>query len=451
MTGRLAFGMALARAAALSATVSAALAAPLTAQIAAPQQVDPPEWAERVHIETRAAAPVVGVSVAYPTGSGADPAALPGVGQVAADAVVTAVESALGPGQAEGRARVEPDRTLLTFLVRPERASTLLDALEAATRSALDPAVIDDAVRRRADVLRFELESPLNEVDSQRLALLYGEGDSRVHAPGGTLATVEALAPTDVEAARRALFTGGAHLVMVGAVVSSAAQAQAAEPAAPLAAADSLAADSAVAPVPAGPPAGPVVSERPIAGTTSAGPAWTTGDRRVVHRAVTNSWITVAWPVPADLPRVAVLYLADRMHRELNAVPPDPGLFNASASVAELPDGEIIMVRAAVLPESTDRFEARILDLPRELALERDAAFFRFHRGRFRASRLIDEAAPEAASDRMALELLTRGAILDFDDAVWELDADTAADAAATLGNPRILVFGPDLGGGNPE
>jgi hypothetical protein len=33
-------------------------------------------------------------------------------------------------------------------------------------------------------------------------------------------------------------------------------------------------------------------------------------------------------------------------------------------------------------------------------------------------------------------------------DALWRLDAATLAAAAAALGPPRILVYGPDLAGG---
>lgn len=404
---------------------------PSAAQTPDPVRVSSPSWAEEIHIETRPAAPVVGVSVAFPVGSGSDANGLPGLGQVAGEAVVAEVEAQLGAGEVEGRARVTPDRTLLTFLVRPERVSALLDALGRATGSTpVSGASIETALQRRSEVLRFELDSPVAEGDQERRALLYGDGDPRVRPPGGTLTVVEGSGAAEVEAARRTLFTGSAHLAIVGAVVSADAQPMVAE----TPGVDSLA------------PGPVVVSERPVAGTTSAGPAWTAGDRRLVVRPVTNSWVTVAWPVPAELSRVAVLYLADRIHRELNASPPDPGLFNASAEVVELPAGEIILVRAAVLPDAAARFEATILDLPRTLSLARDTAFFRFNRGQFRASRLIAEAAPEAASDRMAVELLTRGVVLDFDDAVWDLTADIAADAAESLGDPRILVFGPELG-----
>lgn len=411
--------------------------------------IETPAWAEAMYVDTRPAAPLVGVAVAYPAGSGTDASGLPGVGRAAAEAVVIGIEERMGAGQAEGRAQVEPDRTLLTFLVRPERVTELLDVVGSVTGSPLDEAWIRTSLERRAAVLRFEVDSPVLEADAERRALLYGEGDPRVRPPGGILAVVEgAITPSEIDVARRALFGSGAHVAAVGAVIEEAAEPMAGRlDALPPPVADTLETDRGDAPTPDSVPTPlPPPSADPAPPLATVGPPWATGDRRVVYREVTNSWITVAYPVPAGLPRIAVLYLADRMDRSLNAHPPDPGLFNASAEVAELPAGEAIVVRAAVLPEATRRFEARMLDLPRDLALERDPTFFRFHRSRFRASRLIREAAPEVAAERMAVELLVLGAVLDLDDAVWSLDAATAADAAAALGDPRILVFGPDLG-----
>ncbi|MEQ9570396.1 MAG: hypothetical protein RLN75_09425, partial [Longimicrobiales bacterium] len=408
-------------------------------------------WAAALETVTRPAAPVAGVAVALPVGSGADAPGLPGAGQLAADAVVAAVEARLGPGEVEGRARVEPDRTVLTFLVRPERIGSLFDALgDAAWGPGPGSAAVQDALRRRSDVLRFEHDSPLREVDVERRTLLYGAGDPRTRPPGGILAVIDSLlGPGDVETALRTVFARGeARVVVVGPVASAAATAMAGRTpppdtlGLPVDTAGSVAAPSAPAPEPA---------TRRLPGTTSAGPAWTTGDRRVVTRPVTSTWLAVAFPVPADLPRIAVLYVADRMHRELNATPPDPGLFSASVEVVEMPEGEVLLVRAAVLPEAAPGFEARILALADRIAAERDPSFFRFHRGRFRAARLIEEAPPEAAATRMAAELLTRGEILEFDEAVWSLSVGMAVETAGALGPPRILVFGPDLGGGgNP-
>lgn len=403
-------------------------------------RLETPEWAAALATVPRPSAPVAGVAVALPVGSGADAPDLPGAGQIAADAVVATVEARLGAGEVEGRARVEPDRTVLTFLVRPEAIPALFDALsQAAWGAGPDDAAVGEALRRRSDVLRFELDSPVREVDVERRVLLYGTGDPRTRPPGGTLAVVDSLlGPAEVDSARRTMFPRGeARVVVVGPVASAGAL-----PDSATAGADSVAADSAVA-TPASPPAR-------LPGTTSVGPAWTVGDRRVVTRPVTSTWLAVAFPIPADLPRIGVLYVADRMHRELNATPPDPGLFSASVEVVEMPEGEVMLVRAAVLPESASSFESRILALPAEIASERDPTFFRFHRGRFRSSRLIREAEPEAAATRMATELLTRGEILDVDDAVWALDVGMAITAATSLGPPRILVFGPDLeGGGN--
>jgi predicted Zn-dependent peptidase len=449
--------MTTARQAVRIACTAAVLAfAPLrgVAQPDATIRLEAPSWAAHLEAISRPAAPMVGLAVALPRGSGADPVDRPGLGRLAAEAVVAEVEARMGAGEVEGRASVAPDRTVISFLVRPDQAAAVLATLGDVGFGAGPATGTVAAIReRRADVLRFELDSPLREVGVERRALLYGSGDPRTRPPGGTLAVVESAQDAEIDAARRSLFRDGqARIVAVGPVeVAGAIPLAARTPAVPPAAAadsSSAAADpsnSAPAAVPAG-----VASPAPPGGTTSTGPAWTMPDRRVVVREVTNTWISVAFPVPADLPRVAVLFVADRMQQELDATPPDPGLFNVSVRVAEMPEGEVLVVDAAVLPDASDRFERRILDLPARLAAERDRAFFRYHRGRFRAGRLIADAAPEQAAERMAAELLTRGGILAFDEAVWSLDVTTAADAAAALGPPRILIFGPDLDGDGP-
>lgn len=400
-------------------TLAAAPNAGAAQRLAGP--VATPSWAAVLEVVERPASPVVGVSIAVPVGSGADPADRPGSGRVAAEAIVAELEAILGPGNLEGRVSIAPDRTLLTFLVRPDRVDEFFQAVgQTVYGSGPRAQAVESARRQREEVLRFEVDSPVREVAVERRALLYGEGDARTSPPEGTLGSIEALDEAQVQEMRRSVFRSGeARVVVVG-------------------------------PVEAPTSTAPVTPAAVPGGTTSTGPAWSVVDRRVVTRDVTNTWLSIAFPVPSDLPRIAVLYVADRMSQELNAVPPDPGLFNASVEVFELPEGEVILVHAAVLPESAAALESKILGLPGSLALARDPAFFRFHRGRFRATRLVREAAPEEASARMALELLTRGAILDFEDAVWTLDAGGAADAAASLGPPRTLVFGPSLTGGRP-
>ena len=383
--------------------------------------VSTPTWAAVLEIVERPASPIVGVSIAIPVGSVADPADRPGAVRVTAEAIVEEIETLVRLGNLEGRVSLAPDRTVLTFLVRPDRLDEFFEAFgQAAYGSGPRAQAVETARRQREEVLRFEVDSPVREVAIERRALLYGVGDTRNSPPEGTLESILALDEIQVQTTRRSVFRSGeARVVVVGPVASPA-------------------------------PAAGAPAARVPSGTTSAGPAWSVVDRRVVNRDVTNTWLSVAFPVPADLPRIAVLYVADRMSQELNALPPDPGLFSASVDVVEMPEGEVILVHAAVLPESADALESRIHALPGELALARDPAFFRLHRSRFRARSLVREAAPEEAAARMAVELLTRGAILDFEDAVWTLDAGGAADAAASLGPPRTLVFGPSLAGGRP-
>ena len=417
--------------------------APAAAQQTTSITLEAPPWAAHLERVSRPAAPVMGLAVALPHGSEVDPADRPGVARLAADAVVAEVEGRMGPGEIEGQASVEPDHTVLTFLVRPDRAEATLRALDEIGFGAGPSTATVSAVRsRRAEVLRFELDSPLQEVGIERRALLYGVGDPRTHPPRGTLTVVESIQDSEVDAARRALFVRGeARIVAVGPLGPPS------EPV-PLAGRVDPVDESADS---VGVLAAPPTQPTPPGGTTSAGPAWTTPDRRVVVREVTNSWISVAFPVPADLPRIAVLFVADRMQQELDATPPDPGLFNVSVEVVEMPEGEVLVVEAAVLPDASDRFERKILELPPRIAAERDPAFFRYHRGRFRARQLVADAPPEAAARRMAAELLTRGRILAFDEAVWSLDVSMATRAAAALGSPRVLVFGPDFsGGGTP-
>lgn len=427
---------------AVAALVVGSWAQALDAQTPDRVRLGTPSWAEVMVPVTRDAAPVTGVAIALPVGSGSDPIGRAGATRVAADAVVFEVERRLGRVAVEGQTRIEPDRTLLTFVVRSEQVGALFDAIDAAGYgSGPSVAAVDSARQRRTEVLRFQLDSPIREVEVEVRALLYGPGDPRNRPPGGTLDEVAALTEGELDAVRRDLFRPGtARVVVVGPVEADR----------PVSTSRSVSTSprpdsTADATLP------PTAPEPRLTGTTSAGPAWQTGDRRVVEREVTNSWISVAFPVPADLPRIAVLFIADRMAQELSVSPPDPGLFNASVEILELPGGEVIQVSAAVLPEMAAGFESEIVGLPALLSSARDPAFFRFQRGRFRAQRLIGEAAPEAAATRMAAELLTRGEILDFDQSVWTLDAGMAADAAQALGPPRILLFGPDLvGSGKP-
>jgi hypothetical protein len=369
-----------------------------------------------MQVLTRPLGPVAGIAVALPTGSAGDPVGAEGATWIVADAVVREVAHVVGEERVEGAARVEPDRTTLTFIARFEALPELFAALPEALYGA-GPASprIEAALADRSDDLAFQQDSPVLEVNRATRALVYGSAEARVHAPGGTLASVESLTPAALDRVRRTAFeTGRAVLVVVGPVAAP--------------------------PEATPPPAGAAAGTGSVAAPR---PAWSEGRRQVVEREVTSSWVTVAWPVPAGLPRVAVDFLAHRMERELNPSPPDPGVFSATVDVVQLPDGEALLARAAVEPRQADAMEQRILTLATTLSTPLDPSFFSWYRRQFRADRLMADAPPEVAARRRAREILARGAALEVGAAVWALTPEIVAEAARALGPPRILVFGP--------
>lgn len=391
-----------------------------------PRTLAVPAWPGRLDVRTRPLAPVSGVALALPVGSSGDPTGEEGGTWILADAVVRTVEARLGPGTVQGSARVEPERTTFTFVVRNDAVEALLEALHrVAFETGPDAVAVSAAREARVADLVFQQDSPVGEVNRAARTLIYGSSEDRVHAPGGTLGSVEVLDPAAVERIRRAGFDPARSVVsVVGAVAG--------------------------APVPDSTDASPAprtMTGRVPAPTTSPDPPWTQGSRQVVEREVTNSWIMVAWPVPGSLSRIAVDFIAHRMERELNPSPPDPGVFSATVEVVEMPEGEALVVRAAVQPRQGDAMEARILGLPERLATPLDDTFFLWYRRQFRAERLMADAAPEAAAQRRAREILARGSALEVEDDVWELTPEAVASATAGLGAPRVLFYGPPRAG----
>jgi hypothetical protein len=56
------------------------------------------------------------------------------------------------------------------------------------------------------------------------------------------------------------------------------------------------------------------------------------------------------------------------------------------------------------------------------------------------------DATPEGLSRRLASDLLRGGATRDVDADIRTLTAEGLVTLATTLGQPRVLFFGPDLG-----
>ena len=71
--------------------------------------------------------------------------------------------------------------------------------------------------------------------------------------------------------------------------------------------------------------------------------------------------------------------------------------------------------------------------------------FRSLHRRRFRNQMLVREGTPEEAALRRALDLQREGRVRPLLDEIWEVGPRELAEAAQELGDPRVLVMGPDL------
>ena len=176
--------------------------------------------------------------------------------------------------------------------------------------------------------------------------------------------------------------------------------------------------------------------------------AWQEGSRTHLVQEVTSAWIAVAYPVHPSTERTTLELLGHVIQEDLTPSPPDPDVYNAGVRVDDTPGGTVLVVESTVSPEAAGRWEARVLDVVRDLAREPlEEAFFRWRRRRFRAVRLLEEAAPERKAVRLTHDLTTQGIRRDLSDEIWSQDADGVWRAARTLGDPRVLVLGPDLTG----
>jgi len=357
----------------------------------------------------------VAVALRLDVGSQDDPEGLEGTAWLLGRVLEAQVDAALEPGRAVFEVSVGRITTVCTLLAEPsawERAWATADSV--LFRRPLDAALL---ARHRADMLddlAFEAGSPFAEFEAAVAALLGEEGSPFARPARGTRPSVERLGSTALEQFRGATFRrGAAALAVVGPVSPD---------------------SSAWAP----PPADTADSEVP----------WTTGDRVPLVRDVTNTWIAIAWPIPSALPRTPVELVAHLLEEELDPVPPAPDRYAVDVRIEDTPRGAVLMVEASVFPEASDRWEARILGAMEELATRATPDdFFSWRRRRFRAARLVEEAAPEVEAHRITADLLRDGRMRDLGVDIWGLRPAAVQAAARALGSPRILLLGPELAG----
>lgn len=374
-------------------------------------------------VEGRPWSTVVVMTVLVPSGSANDPDGLSGATRLLAEMVRARAERSLQPGDARISIEVERAHTIFQAMAVPEAWERvyrqLLDAIFAAP---LPADALDPERRGLLATARFESGAPVREFQDE-LYQVVADGDPVWSAdPRGSPESLQRIDNASLTALRGRSYRRAESMVtLVGALGTG--------------------------------PGARVYRGRTAAllGDRAAGrPAWSDGDRERLGRQVTNSWIGAAFPVPRDVPRTLLDFIRHRVSEELNPEPPDPGLFGADVRIEEMAGGTVLLVEAAVLPEAEERWEQRVVQIVEDVGeRHRDPGFFRFQRRRFRTAFLVEEGAPEVAGRRMATDLLRTGDLRDLDKEIDDMEPGALERAVDGLGEPRVLVFGPDLGGGD--
>lgn len=395
-------------------------------------------------VSSHAHGTMVGVALRLPAGSGADPEGAEGTAHLLARVRERQAAAALDPARAVLSARVGRDATVYTLLATPEAwREALARTHELVFDSPVPPELVGEERSRILEALRFGAGSPVRSFDLEAASLLVESGSPWASPVRGTVASVPSLDASSLAAWQQQHVRPGATAVAVTGPVEARP-----EPVTPPT--SGVAPDAAMAgarPDSAAPPVAAADSSAPVATAAPVQVPWRVGDRVALVQEVTSAWISVAYPAPDTLSRTALELLAHLVEEELDPVPPDPDRYSVEVAVEETPGGPVLVVQASVLAEALGRWEARVLTTVDRLAASAMAdEFFRWKRRRFRTRRLLAEAAPEEEAARMTGDLALLGRARNLDREIWGLGSGDLLAAARALGEPRILLLGPDLG-----
>jgi hypothetical protein len=366
---------------------------------------------------------VVAITVLVPGGSADEDPLLPGGAWLLGDVLRDELEAPLARTGASVSVSVDRSSTRFQALAPPGqwRAAyeTLIDGI------FLAPVGFESLERRRAelvDVFGFEKGAPVREFQTEFAGLMGNDG-AWSKDPRGNVESVQRITASDLSALRRRVYRQDEAVVTIVGALDAA---------------------PGIAVYPGGGRDGEDLRSRRPSGS---GSAWSRGERERLVRAVTNTWIGMAFPARRDVSRTVLEFLADRLRAELNPTPRDPGLFGTEVRIEDLPDGPAVVLEAAILPEDLARWEARILRTTETLEdLYDDASFFSLHQRHFLNMSLVQESAPEAEGIRIAMDVLRDGRVRILPSEIESLTADRLRRGISSLGEPRILIFGPDLG-----
>ena len=394
-----------------------------------PRTAAPADTVELVVVSERPWTPAVAVTLSFAGGYGDDPIGAEGTAWLLGMVLEQAANANLAETGATAEIEVDATRTWVTLLTTLDDWATAYRIL---TRTLLDDPVDPLlAEATRADLaaqLVFQRDAPVRLFEREVQRLLLGPGHPAARPPMGSPSSVSGRTVAALEAARERVYTsGGARVAVAGAVA-------AAEAATVVGAHRTLSA-----------PAG---SSWMIEGTPlrpgAPGPAWESGGRYSFVDEITNSWIVAAYPFSGTAPRSRFEFVAHVAGNRLVSDPPAPGLISRRVEVRELPSGPVLLVMVAVESHTASAWEQRIAEVVKRLSagtLTRDMVDR--ERRSFRSARALELAAPEMEGRRLLVEAAATGRPGESPAALEQLSPEELQRAAAQLGEPRVLVYGP--------
>jgi len=408
------------------------LAAPAAAAPYAGGLATVPDTLELVVVSERPWTSAVAVTFSFAGGYGDDPPGAEGTAWLLGRVLERAVAASLAETGAVAAVEVEGERTWVTLLTTSDYwaaayrtlkrtlfTGQLDAALAAETRSELSGQVI---FQRDAPVRAFELEA-------RRMLL----GAERARPPMGTPSSVSGITVEALEATRARIYRmDKARLAVVGAV-------EPAEAALTVGAHRTMARRGEQAWVVEGAPMSP----------RTPGWAWETGGRTSVADDITNNWIRAAYPFEGTTSRRPMEFLAHVIGEQLGINLPAPGLISRRVEVREQPGGPVLQVTIAAQWPTVRAWEQRIVDIVDHLSagsLSPDDLNRQYRR--FRSARALAMADPEREGRRLLIEAESDGGPGELRAAMEGLSSEEVQRAAAGLGEPRVLVYGP---GGPPS
>ena len=387
---------------------------------------------ELVLVSERPWTSAVAVTLSFTGGYGDDPPGAEGTAWLLGMVLERAAGASLAETGAVTAIEVEGDRTWVTLLTTSgDWASAYHILTRTLLTDPLDPAL---AAETRADLsgqVFFQRDAPVRAFELEARRMLVGA--ERARPPMGTPSSVSGMTVEALEATRARIYrVDRARLAVVGAVEPT-------EAVSIVGAHRTMARRGEQAWVVEGAPLPP----------RAPGWAWETGGRTSVADDITNNWIQAAYPFAGATPRWPMEFLAHVIGEQLVISLPAPGLISRRVEVRELPGGPVLQVTIAARWPTVRAWEQRIVDIVDHLSagnLSPNEVNRQYRR--FRTARALALADPEREGRQLLINAESDGGLREPLVPMKGLSSGEVQRAAADLGEPRVLVYGP---GGPPS